>query len=128
MKAAAAREQRQRKINLQKYVPNACNAIWTVLEDMVAGSGPHGSKRRRLESSTDLMERVREKRIGSSTLQAKLNEHIDKIDMDMALEYQVTIGRGGQKADLQMAPMQEDQAWGDEIHTDCAVIRLMKEF
>lgn len=59
---------------------------------------------------------------------AKLNEHIDKIDMDMALEYQVALGRGGEKMELQLAPMRDNQEWGDEIEAECAVVRLMKEF
>ena len=42
----------------QKYIPDCCNAIWAVLEEM-AKTTPHGPKRRRLEQTTDVMEKVR---------------------------------------------------------------------
>ena len=42
----------------QKYIPDCCNAIWAVLEEM-AKTTPHGPKRRRLEQATDVMEKVR---------------------------------------------------------------------
>lgn len=47
-RAIAGREQKQRKRNLTKYIPDACNAIWGVLEAM-AEQQPHGPKRRKLQ-------------------------------------------------------------------------------
>ena len=56
-RAIAAKEQKLRKKNLQKYIPDCCNAIWAVLEEM-AKTAPHGPKRRRLEQESDVMEKV----------------------------------------------------------------------
>lgn len=49
-RAMAAREQKQRKRQLTKYIPNTVSAIWDVLEAMAEGQ-PHGPKRRRLQAS-----------------------------------------------------------------------------
>lgn len=56
-RAMAAREQKQRKRSLQKYIPDCCNAIWAVLEAM-AGAVPRGPKRQRVEGQTDVISKV----------------------------------------------------------------------
>lgn len=128
VKANATREQKLRKRNLQKYIPNCCNAIWAVLEDM-AGSQPRAPKRQKLEESSDVIEKVRQKKIGVGTLHAKLSEFIDKIDTDLALEYQVQQGMAGNsKDDLLLMPMLPSHQYGLELHSDVAVIKLMQEF
>ena len=59
VRAQAAREQKQRKRNLQKYIPNCCNAIFAVLEDMAAGQDMgHGPKRRRMQDVHDIIQEV----------------------------------------------------------------------
>ncbi len=69
-RALAAREQKQRKRNLTKYIPNAAAAIFSVLDAMAhddqrtgaaggASSSQGGPKRRRLVESEDVLERVR---------------------------------------------------------------------
>ena len=63
-RAMAAREQKQRKRSLQKYIPDCCNAIWAVLEAM-AGAVPRGPKRQRVEGQTDVISKVRG-RLGTS--------------------------------------------------------------
>jgi hypothetical protein len=57
-RALAAREQKQRKRNLTKYIPNCCDALWAVLEKMAAAQ-PGGPKRRRLEAGNGLLAKVR---------------------------------------------------------------------
>jgi hypothetical protein len=57
-RALAAREQKQRKRNLAKYIPNCCDALWQVLAKMAAEQ-PGGPKRRRLEERHGVLGKVR---------------------------------------------------------------------
>ncbi|KAG1652179.1 hypothetical protein FOA52_004801 [Chlamydomonas sp. UWO 241] len=127
-RAQAAREQKQRKRNLQKYIPDACNAIWGVLQDM-AESEPRGPKRRAVQAHTDVMTRVQASEVSAATLHAKLAEYIDKIDNDAALEYQVQQGiAGAVKDDLMLVPSGPRHAFGPELHASACVLRLLQEF
>jgi hypothetical protein len=56
-RALAAREQKQRKRNLAKYIPNCCDALWQVLAKMAAQQ-PGGPKRRRLEDRHGVLQKV----------------------------------------------------------------------
>ncbi len=57
-KAAAAREQKQRRKNLTKYIPNAAAAVFAVLRAM-ADHPAVGAKRRRLEARHDILRPVK---------------------------------------------------------------------
>ncbi|GLI70798.1 hypothetical protein VaNZ11_015675, partial [Volvox africanus] len=110
--------QKQRKRNLTKYIPDVAKAVYSVLERMAeraieAGGGGRGSsgsalgdkeevkpeqeataKRRRLEvhDSRQLLPAVASHELTAATLQARLTEYVERIDTDMALEYQVQQG------------------------------------
>ena len=81
----AAREQKQRKRNLTKYIPNVAAAVQIVLESIAErDSGKPASKR--ICSGKDLssiLDKVRSGDITETTLQAKLEEHVERIDTDM---------------------------------------------
>lgn len=80
----AAREQRQRKKNLTKYIPNVASAVYTVLRSMadVADSG-YAVKRRKLDALHGVVGRVTDGEVTREVLQAKLTEHVERIDTDM---------------------------------------------
>lgn len=78
----AAREQKQRKKNLTKYIPNVAAAVFTVLEKM-STSAAHGAKRRRLEEAHQVLPAVRGHEVSEDTLVQRLHEHVDRIDTDM---------------------------------------------
>jgi len=128
-RAAAAREQKQRKRGLEKYVPNVCASLFSVLKaisdrkigeggekrreqemegkETIEGEGEENmekghnsgdgkdqimdkiSKRRRKE---EVVQGVREGKTTQKLLEQKLKEHIERIDMDMAMEYHMQQG------------------------------------
>ena len=65
-----------------------------------------------------------------SELTAKLTEHVDRIDTDLALEYQVQQGlaAGAAKAQLCLAPLTAGHVLGPELHSNVAVVRLLQGF
>mmetsp|Transcript_2968 Transcript_2968/g.8357 ORF Transcript_2968/g.8357 Transcript_2968/m.8357 type:complete len:148 (+) Transcript_2968:278-721(+) len=124
-KVQAAREQRNRKKALEKYIPSAATAIFAVLDTM-ADNEARGPKRRRLESSTQLLQDVRNGKTSEEALERCLREHVEKIDMDMALEYQMQVGmREGKQVDTYLVPKGARHMYGPELHTDCAVFKLL---
>ncbi|WIA42896.1 hypothetical protein OEZ86_008811 [Tetradesmus obliquus] len=125
-KALALREQQQRRRNLTKYIPDAAGAIFTVLAAM-AGSDPRGPKRRRLQDSSNLLQQVARKEVVQATLEKKLAEHVERIDTDMALEFQVAQGLAGgaAKQQLWLAPLCDKTHYGPELHANACVVRLL---
>ena len=83
VKQQAARDQHQRRKNLVKYIPNAARAVFTVLESM-AESRVAGPKRKRMQEDDDILAPVKQMRTSEDTLIARLTEHVEKIDSDMA--------------------------------------------
>ncbi|KAG2447229.1 hypothetical protein HYH02_007969 [Chlamydomonas schloesseri] len=157
MRAIAAREQKQRKKILSKYIPDVANAIHSVLERMAAaaaaaggagggagagaaGGGEEGeagpaAKRRRTEAGggvlrdeLGLLPAVAAKEVTAATLAARLSEYVERIDTDMALEYQVQQGlaAGEAKAPLYLMPLSASRhCHGPEVHTATCVVRLL---
>lgn len=119
MRAIAAREQKQRKKTLSKYIPDVANAIYSVLERMAgaaagggAGDGEAGpaAKRRRTEDpggggllvrdEFGLLPAVAAKEVTAATLASRLSEYVERIDTDMvraAVEAGCGCGRVGMR-------------------------------
>ncbi|KAG2444490.1 hypothetical protein HXX76_001240 [Chlamydomonas incerta] len=153
MRAIAAREQKQRKKTLSKYIPDVANAIYSVLERMAgtaagdgaaAGAGGGGeeagpaAKRRRTEGAgvgprgglrdeRGLLPAVAAREVTAATLASRLSEYVERIDTDMALEYQVQQGlaAGEAKAPLYLMPLSGRHAHGPEVHTSTCVVKLL---
>lgn len=84
VRAQAAREQRQRKKNLTKYIPNVAAAVHTVLLSMAAApDGAYAVKRRRLDALHGLVPSVGRGEVTEQVLAQRLTEHVERIDMDM---------------------------------------------
>ena len=64
----------------------------------MAATPAHGPKRRRLEAASDVLSRVVGGEIGEGTLRARLEAHVERIDSDLALEYQMQLGLAGARA------------------------------
>ncbi|GIL49361.1 hypothetical protein Vafri_5660 [Volvox africanus] len=150
VRAIAAREQKQRKRNLTKYIPDVAKAVYSVLERMAehaigggrgsSGSAPAGkeevkveqeaaAKRRRLEvnDSRQLLPAVANHELTAATLQARLTEYVERIDTDMALEYQVQQGlaAGVAKEPLYLVPLSGRHSHGLEMHANNVVVKLL---
>eukprot|EP00878_Enallax_costatus_P004292 GHUV01004523.1.p1 GENE.GHUV01004523.1~~GHUV01004523.1.p1 ORF type:complete len:513 (+),score=171.62 GHUV01004523.1:484-2022(+) len=128
-KVLAAREQQQRKRNLTKYIPDAARAIFSVLEKM-AESEPRGPKRRRLQQQTDILQQVSRKEVSEGTLERKLAEYVERIDTDMALEYQVSQGlaAGAAKNAVWLAPATARHLYSQEMHSNACILQLIQSY
>ncbi|MBA0874422.1 hypothetical protein Goshw_016497 [Gossypium schwendimanii] len=90
VKKMQAREQQERKRNLSKYIPDASNAVYDVLQEMAKS---HASKKRRYEEGdADILKKVSDHLITKETLYEKLTQHVEKVDYEMALEYATQTG------------------------------------
>ena len=82
LRQQAAREQKLRRKNLTKYIPNAAAAVFKVLQSM-AQAPAVGSKRRRLQAEDDILEPVTRGETVEATLAQRLTEYVERIDTDM---------------------------------------------
>ncbi|MBA0752700.1 hypothetical protein Gogos_001505 [Gossypium gossypioides] len=90
VKKMQAREQQERKRNLSKYIPDASNAVYDVLQEMAKS---HASKKKRYEEGdADILRKVSDHLITKETLYEKLTQHVEKVDYEMALEYATQTG------------------------------------
>ena len=128
----AAREQKLRKKNLTKYIPNVAAAVHAVLQSMAASggsgtsAGPPCPKRRRLEEVYGVVAGVKRGEVTNEVLVQKLTEHVERIDTDMALEYQTQQGIAeGTKTDVYLVPKGPRHVYGDELHSEVVAIRLL---
>ena len=78
----AAREQKLRRKNLTKYIPNAAAAVFKVLQSM-AQAPAVGNKRRRLQAEEDILGPVTRGETVEATLAQRLTEYVERIDTDM---------------------------------------------
>ncbi|KAL6764853.1 topoisomerase VI B subunit, transducer-domain-containing protein [Haematococcus lacustris] len=126
-RALAAKEQKLRKKNLTKYVPNVSNALHEAL--LAMAGRPAGPKRQRLAEESELLEGVRQGKVTAASLAAQLTEHIERIDTDLALEYQVQQGlQGARKEQIWLAPAVPGpggQQHGPELYACAAALKLL---
>jgi len=84
VRAQAAREQKLRKKNLTKYIPNVAAAVHAVLNSMAAEKDTtRAPKRRRLDQQYGVVASVATGEVTNELLVQKLTEHVERIDMDM---------------------------------------------
>ena len=142
-RAQAVREQKQRKRNLTKYVPDAANALFGVLDSMAEGDEeaaegsknpvipPAGPKRRRLElldNGGQMLRDVSSGKVTRDTLAAMLTEHVERVDTDMALEFQMAKGLaagGGSRCETFLVPLAPRHAFGGEVQGVACALRLL---
>ncbi|CAK0734996.1 hypothetical protein CVIRNUC_000513 [Coccomyxa viridis] len=124
-KQQAAKEQKLRKKNLTKYIPNAAYAIYRVLQSM-SETEPVGPKRRRLQEDNDILGPVQRQEVQEATLVQRLNEYVERIDTDMALEYQMQQGMAeGGKQPVFIMPRTAAHTYGPPLQSACCLIRLL---
>lgn len=90
VKRIQAREQQERKRNLNKYLPDVTNAIYNVLK---LTEKSHASKRKRFEDKdVETLTQVKTHLITKETLKEKLAQHVEQVDYEMALDYATQSG------------------------------------
>ena len=73
---------------------------------------------------------ARARQVTEALLASRLADHVERIDTDMALEYQVQQGlaAGAAKEALFLAPATARHRYGAELHAGAAVVRLLEGF
>lgn len=122
VKKMQAREQQERKRNLSKYIPDASNAVYNVLQEMAKS---HASKKKRYEEGdADILRKVSDHLITKETLYEKLTQHVEKVDYEMALEYATQTGvREEPREDIYLESL-DDKGNFFDFHSPIFVFRL----
>lgn len=83
-KANAAKEKKDRKRNLTKYVEDVSRSIFNVVFSISQDS----AKRQRTGlKGADMLENVQAKQVTKANFEAELHKHINKVDYECGLEY-----------------------------------------
>ena len=115
VRAQALKDRRARKKALTKYVPDCCNAIFTMLASSAdADTLPH--KRAKsydekemlwpvdVEWEEEATQKARTREITAEILQRRLEECVEKIDNEEALEFSMQQNKDGLKQDVFLNP------------------------
>ncbi|KAI7846328.1 hypothetical protein COHA_000165 [Chlorella ohadii] len=116
---------------VNRYIPNVAAALFAVLETVAEQrEDGNAAKRRRLEPDhAQVVNGVRAGEVTEAKLAAKLQEHVEQIDVDMALEYQLQQGITDiAKVDAHLMPAAARHAYGPEQHCGVGVIRMLRAF
>ena len=113
----AAREQRQRKKNLVKYIPNVSSAVFTVLQSI----SDRGVGR---VAEEQIFADIRKGSVTEVSLTEMLERHVERIDTDMAMEYQMQQGKGN-KVIAYLVPKSSRHRFADRVEHDVALISLL---
>lgn len=68
--------------------------------------------------------------VSQATLERKLAEYVERIDTDMALEYQVSQGlaAGAAKTDVWLVPATARHTYGPAMHSNACVVKLIQTY
>jgi DNA topoisomerase VI subunit B len=113
----AAREQRQRKKNLVKYIPNVSSAVFTVLQSISERDVGRVAKEQ-------IFADIRKGSVTEDSLTEMLQRHVERIDTDMAMEYQMQQGKGNNVI-AYLAPKSSRHRFSAKLEHEVAVISLL---
>lgn len=117
-----ARERQERKRNLTKYIPDASRAIYEVLKDIVQLRTP--KKPRYGDVYEEILDRVSSREITETTLRDKLAQHVEQVDIEMALEYATQSGITLEARETTYIRSLEGTQNFYDFHSPVCVIRL----
>lgn len=117
-----ARERQERKRNLTKYIPDASRAIYEVLKDIVQLRTP--KKPRYGDVYEEILDRVSSREITETTLREKLAQHVEQVDIEMALEYATQSGITLEARETTYIRSLEGTQNFYDFHSPVCVIRL----
>ena len=115
VRAQALKDRRARKKALTKYVPDCCNAIFTMIASAAdADTLPHERARNYdekemlwpvdVEWEEEATQKARTREITAEILQKRLEECVEKIDNEEALEFSMQQNKDGLKQDVFLNP------------------------
>jgi DNA topoisomerase VI B subunit len=146
VRAQAAKERRARKKVLSRYIPDCARAISAMLEQSAAAAEPpskrarhgdqvvqgsaaggsNGGKLWEVDSKweSDVLGRVRDGQVTLATIQRRLEEHVERIDSEQALEYSMQNKEGLNEA-MYLMPIGSAHAFVPIVYHPTCVFRLL---
>lgn len=123
----ALRDRKNRKRSLAKYIPNVTAAVFAVLSDMADREDAPAAKRARMDDlARKVLEEVGSGQVTEEVLARKLHEHVERTDLDAALEYQVAQGAAaGAQKDLFLVPKSAQHEFAPEMHAPGCAVKLL---
>eukprot|EP00252_Welwitschia_mirabilis_P003041 TRINITY_DN13100_c0_g1_i1.p1 TRINITY_DN13100_c0_g1~~TRINITY_DN13100_c0_g1_i1.p1 ORF type:complete len:676 (-),score=156.66 TRINITY_DN13100_c0_g1_i1:550-2577(-) len=123
VKKQQARERQERKRNLTKYIQDVSRAIYEVLKDSAKA---RESKRQKTSRDDEILQKVSSGEITGETLKEKLIQHVEQVDVEMALEYATQSGMTLDARDnIYLGSLQGNRKFSD-FHSPVCVIRLFE--
>lgn len=143
-RAQAAKERRARKKVLSRYIPDCARAIAAMLEVSAHAAQPPSKRARHGAAVTsaalgsnggklwavdprweaDVLGRVREGRVTLATVQRRLEEHVERIDSEQALEYSMQNKEGLSEA-MHLMPAGSAHAFSHIMYHPTCAFRLL---
>jgi DNA topoisomerase-6 subunit B len=130
VKQRSLAEERERRKNLTKYIPDVARAIHGMLS-LVADGGTSGSgndglvTRVRSREHEDLLEDVRLKRLKEETIAEKLRTHVEQCDATAALEHVTASGTTSRpRQEIFISPFDVSQKMLPEMHHPKFVLQI----
>ena len=143
-RAQAAKERRARKKVLSRYIPDCARAIAAMLEVSAAAAEPPSKRARHGAAVTtaaagsnggklwavdprwenDVLSRVRDGSVTLATVQRRLEEHVERIDSEQALEYSMQNKEGLSEA-MHLMPTGSAHAFLPIMYHPTCAFRLL---
>jgi DNA topoisomerase-6 subunit B len=133
VKQRSLADERERRKNLTKYIPDVSRAIHGILtlvqqeddERADEGADAAGSaSAKRPREHAELLLEVREKRLKEETLSEKLRAHIEQCDEASALEHVALAGNARPKQELYISAFDEASKQLPELHHPKFVLKM----
>ena len=141
VRAQAAKERRARKKVLSRYIPDVARAISVMLSTSAdaaeppskrarsfadEGAGSNGGKLWSVDTrwEKEILERVRGGGVTESTLRRRLEEHVERIDSEQALEYSMQNKEGLSEA-MHLMPTGVVHKFAPTVYHHACAFRLL---
>uniref|UniRef100_A0A7S0X7J7 DNA topoisomerase VI subunit B transducer domain-containing protein n=1 Tax=Mantoniella antarctica TaxID=81844 RepID=A0A7S0X7J7_9CHLO len=142
VRAQAAKERRARKKVLSRYIPDCARAVAAMLTSSAAAAEPPSKRARHgvsSASSTDadrlwsvdtkweneVLGKVRDGSVTEATIKRRLEEHVDRIDSEQALEYSMQNKEGLSEA-VHLMPVGSAHEFTPTLHHPTCALRLLR--
>ena len=135
LKQRALADDKERRKNLTKYIPDVSTAIYKMLHAAAEGAEGGGESsgaqagaglKRHQPDHEALLEDVRAKRVRQETLADKLRLHVEQADTTAALETVTAVGMLRPRQELFLSPFDESAPRVAELHHPHFVLRLQE--
>ncbi|KAI5081155.1 hypothetical protein GOP47_0004338 [Adiantum capillus-veneris] len=123
----AAWDKQERKRTLAKYIPGVSRAIYDTL--LTISENDRAKRRKYGEEFAELVDKVSSHEITEATLKQKLSQHVDQMDMEMALEYATQSGMiEAAREAIFLSCVDENQTFVADLKSPVCVVRMFSGF